>query len=359
MHGRYCHICGQENIEPRETFWHMLTHFVFDLFHFDGKFFSTLKYLLLKPGFLSKEHLKGRRADYLHPIRMYVFTSAFFFLLFFTFFSNNEELVELDTSNTTVAGVITKLEKHKSRYEELLRDSAAGKPERFSDSLHSLISQTDSDLVIVRRDTLMKTRLRSLTKDRMNGISFVSDREGYRSLAEYDSVQHSLIPAKRDGFIIKTFNRKLLQLNEKYQWDDKAVMGAILEKFLHSIPSILFTSLPLFAAVLFIMYARRKQYYYSDHLVYTLHLYCAIFILLMISMTLTALLALFSTSLSALFSGLFNILLFYYSYKAMRNFYHQGRKKTVAKFILLLLINLIIFIFLFLVFILFSVMTIH
>lgn len=337
----------------------MLTHFVFDLFHFDGKFFSTLKYLLFKPGFLSKEHLKGRRADYLHPIRMYVFTSAFFFLLFFTFFSNNEDLVDLETSNTTAAGVITKLEKNKSRYEGLLRDSAAGKPVVFSDSLRSLISQTDSDLVIVRRDTLMKTRLRSLTKDRMNGISFVSEREGYRSLAEYDSIQLKLIPAKRDGFIIKSFNRKLLQLNEKYQWDDKAVMGAILEKFFHSFPSILFTSLPLFAAVLFLLYARGKRYYYSDHLVYTLHLYCAIFILLMISMTLTALLALFSTGLSALFSGLFNILLFYYSYKSMRNFYHQSRKKTVAKFILLLLINLIIFIFLFLVFILFSVMTIH
>ena len=337
----------------------MLTHFVFDLFHFDGKFFSTLKYLLFKPGFLSKEHLKGRRADYLHPIRMYVFTSAFFFLLFFTFFNNNEELIELDTFNSTAAGVVAKLEKNKVRYEGLLRDSASGRPEQFSDSLHSLINQTDSDLVIVRRDTLMKARLKSLTQNQTSGISFVADRDGYRSLAEYDSIQLSLIPAKRDGFVVKSFNRKLLQLNEKHQWDEKAVAEAVLDKFLHSIPYILFTSLPLFAAVLFIMYARRKQYYYSDHLVYTLHLYCALFILLMISMIFSAVVALFSTAFSALFSGLFSILLFYYSYKSMRNFYHQSRKKTLAKFTLLLLINLIIFIFLFLVFILFSVMTIH
>lgn len=81
LHGRFCHVCGQQNIEPREGFWNMLTHFLFDLFHFDGKFFSTIKLLLFKPGYLSQEHLRGRKADYLHPIRMYIFTSAFFIII--------------------------------------------------------------------------------------------------------------------------------------------------------------------------------------------------------------------------------------------------------------------------------------
>src|SRR5207244_3362388 len=53
--------------------------------HFDSNFFHTVHHLLFKPGFLSKEYLKGRRGSYLHPIRMYVFTSALFFLLFFKF----------------------------------------------------------------------------------------------------------------------------------------------------------------------------------------------------------------------------------------------------------------------------------
>src|SRR5262249_31151697 len=67
--------------------WHMVTHFFNDITHFDGKFFVTLKDLLFRPGFLSKEYMKGRRASYLHPVRMYVFTSAIFFLLFFSIFS--------------------------------------------------------------------------------------------------------------------------------------------------------------------------------------------------------------------------------------------------------------------------------
>ncbi|MEO7210781.1 MAG: DUF3667 domain-containing protein, partial [Chitinophagaceae bacterium] len=86
--GRYCHKCGQENIEPQESFWHLLTHFVFDIFHFDGKFFTTMKDLVFKPGFLTREYVNGRRASYLHPIRMYVFTSAIFFIIYFSFVAN-------------------------------------------------------------------------------------------------------------------------------------------------------------------------------------------------------------------------------------------------------------------------------
>ena len=87
VHGKYCHVCGQENLEPKESFWHLLTHFFYDFTHFDGKFFSTVRYLLSRPGFLTSEYAKGRRASYLHPIRMYVFTSAFFFIIFFWVFS--------------------------------------------------------------------------------------------------------------------------------------------------------------------------------------------------------------------------------------------------------------------------------
>ncbi len=84
--GKYCHNCGQENVDPKESVWQLLSHFFSDITHFDGKFFSTLKDLLFKPGFLSKEYMNGRRARYLNPIRMYLFTSFIFFLVFFSSF---------------------------------------------------------------------------------------------------------------------------------------------------------------------------------------------------------------------------------------------------------------------------------
>ncbi len=84
--GNFCHNCGQENIEPKETVWHLISHFFRDVTHFDGKFFTSLKDLILKPGFLSKEYMVGRRANYLNPgedIFIYVcniFPHFFFFV---------------------------------------------------------------------------------------------------------------------------------------------------------------------------------------------------------------------------------------------------------------------------------------
>ncbi len=92
--GNFCHNCGQENIEPKETVWHLITHFFRDVTHFDGKFFTSLKDLILKPGFLSKEYMVGRRANYLNPVRTYLFTSAIFFLIFFSLYKINEKKSE-------------------------------------------------------------------------------------------------------------------------------------------------------------------------------------------------------------------------------------------------------------------------
>ena len=51
----------------------------------------SVKYLLFRPGHLSSEYMKGRRASYLHPVRMYVFTSAIFFLIFFSMYHLEQE----------------------------------------------------------------------------------------------------------------------------------------------------------------------------------------------------------------------------------------------------------------------------
>src|SRR6187551_1937271 len=80
----------------------MFTHFFYDITHFDGSFFVTLKDLLFKPGFLSREYMLGRRKKYLHPVRMYVFTSAVFFLVFFSMFHVSENEVSISDQRAKV-----------------------------------------------------------------------------------------------------------------------------------------------------------------------------------------------------------------------------------------------------------------
>ena len=52
LQGKFCHTCGQENLQIKESFGHVLNHAVSDYFHFDHQFFHTLKPLFFKPGFL-------------------------------------------------------------------------------------------------------------------------------------------------------------------------------------------------------------------------------------------------------------------------------------------------------------------
>ena len=76
------------------------------------------------------------------------------------------------------------------------------------------------------------------------------------------------------------FARQNIHLNEKYQQHERDYGKRSLEKFKHLFPQMLFVSLPLFALMLQMLYARRKKFYYVNHVVFTIHLYCGTFIII-------------------------------------------------------------------------------
>lgn len=356
VHGRFCHVCGQENIEPKESFWHLLTHFVYDVTHFDGKFFSTLKYLLFKPGFLSKEYLRGRRASYLHPIRMYVFTSAFFFLIFFTVNKDNE--VEFKEKKVTAAGQMTRLEKRKKRLSDVLADTTV--PDLAKKPTLRALETVDSDIVRLQRDTMYKTKIASLKDgaDFNNNFNVFRNTEdsAIKTVEQYDEHQAKLAEKDRDGFVKKAFTRRSLYLNEKYNGDGKKIWSAIIEKFKHLVPQMLFVSLPLFALMMQLLYIRRKNFYYVNHVVFTIHLYCGTFIIILAGMLVDYI----AKKLLHYDGGLDGLIVtlgcFIYWYKSMRNFYQQRRAKTILKYILVMLISIIFMSLLFALFFMFSAM---
>jgi hypothetical protein len=68
---KFCTHCGQANTEPKESLFHLVADFFSDITHYDSKVFVTLKDLIFKPGFLTKEYNAGKRIRYLNPIRLY------------------------------------------------------------------------------------------------------------------------------------------------------------------------------------------------------------------------------------------------------------------------------------------------
>ena len=356
VYGRYCHVCGQENVEPVETFWHLVTHFVYDITHFDGKFFSTLKYLLTKPGFLSTEYMKGRRMSYLNPIRMYVFTSAFFFLFFFSVV-RPDEIDSSKKSKLTYAQAKARVDEKKASLDSSLANPAT--PAALKPALEKQLALVNSDRERLKADTTRLETLHSLKKNpRGLVIGFDKDTVKYNSIAEYELRQAKLPAEKKDGWIKRYYRLKKIDIDHKYGNDSGAMIKAILTKFIHTFPQLLFVSLPLFALLLRLMYHRKKDVYYAGHIIYSIHLYCAMFVLIFLYICLNKLEVVpyfgwvdFLVSLLALY-------MFWYFYKSLRNFYQQRRAKTILKFFLLIFSSGMVMVFLFTVFFIFSIFSI-
>jgi len=340
VQGNYCQDCGQENVVPKETFWHMVTHFFYDITHFDSSFFVSVKDLLFKPGFLSKEYMLGRRKKYLHPIRMYVFTSAVFFLLFFSLFSVKDS-IKFDTgkvlSGNERLSLITAIEN------KIKGDSTK------KIILERLQALKDTSKPVTKAELLQAAEQLDVTI-----INFSGRGKRYKSVSAYDSAQQLLPVAERDGWFLRRLIKKETEVNVKYGSDPEVGWRKLGDIVLHRLPYMLFISLPLFALLLKLVYFRRKQFYYADHGVFTLHLYIFSFILLMIVFGLSKLEEVAHTGFIGFVMFFLFLLLQFYLYKAMRNFYGQRRLKTIAKFCIVAFFSVIMMLILLALFLFFS-----
>ncbi|SFV34690.1 DUF3667 domain-containing protein [Thermoflavifilum thermophilum] len=260
---RYCPHCGQENVEPRERFSELAGHFIADLLHFDTQFFSTIRYLLFKPGYLTLEYIRGRRKAYLHPIRMYLFISLVYFFL---------------------ASVI---------------------PLRHS---HIIIEMNKNPqfTVEMNKNSQPANQAKMLLP--------------YATIRQYDSIQESLPSKNRDPRIIQLMTHRLLALQMQY---GNHAADVLREKILHHIPQVMFFLLPLFALLLELHFSKKK-YYFSDHIIFSLHFHIFYFLLAVVALLLESLL---NTDLFMLMS----LLLWIYLILALRRVYQNSWFKTILK----------------------------
>ena len=403
VYGKYCHICGQENIEPAETVWHLVTHFFNDITHFDGKFFSTLKLLIFKPGFLPAEYRMGRRAAYLNPVRMYIFTSFIFFLVFFSLYKIDESSFGDSEKDTAMEAVLRQDSKSlkevklavnamdssefslyskainkgsalsKNQFYVYLDSSAKDPfPVRLSPMLHFIqldsadmstmktyLGQMDSSAFGKFTKTINKGEEMSredfnhfLDSSRRGRIMIFGER--YQSKQEYDSLVRA--GKVKDGWLMKTIRNRVFEINDKYSNRTEKLGSNLINILVHNFPQMLFISLPLFAFFLKLIYYRHRDFYFVSHGIYSVHLYIFYFIALLAMMGLNKLFDYFEWTWFAGIATMLFFIMLLYEYKAMRNFYGQGRGKTVIKFLLAASWRLIVIIILLIIFLVFSLL---
>jgi hypothetical protein len=80
LHGSFCSACGQRAVPPDPDVAELAGDAWQELSGYDGRIAATVRGLL-RPGYLTREYIAGRRARYLSPVRLYLIVSVIYFLV--------------------------------------------------------------------------------------------------------------------------------------------------------------------------------------------------------------------------------------------------------------------------------------
>lgn len=293
--GKYCGTCGQRDLPARQDLGDLLINFISSFYSFESKFFKTFQYLLFRPGKIVAEYNAGKRESFYHPARMYVFLSFVFFLLMSIFASTDDLGLDND--------------------------------EAFNPK-----DSVKADSIMARVDSIVGANTGVVEKPGGLKIKYDEEEEDIpeaKTVEEYDSIQNTLPEGKRHNFIERFFARKVVGLEAKGKDKEKEMTKQLIDDAVSNIPRMLFFLMPVFALLLKLLYVRR-DYFYSEHLVFTVLYYDFIYLAgsLIILVNQVEWLSWIQYFLYAW--------IFIYLYKSMRNVYKQRRAKTVIKYFLLL-----------------------
>ncbi len=251
---KFCPNCGQENIETRQPFYFLFTHFVEDFTHYDGQFWGTIKNLFFNPGKLTKTYLEGKRQLFVPPVKLYIFVSFITFFLFAVF--PPFKIDDGDQKKPTAVEEKAQIAELKKDLESIKTKEVLTKEDSIEMNKINGFLQDSAKLKEFQRTFDMNTEL---------GKDF--KYKGFTNKKAYDSAVLKN-PSSFD-FIDTPVAHKFFELKEKGV-SKKDILKNLLETAFHNLPKALFIYLPIFAFFLWIFH-NKKKWWYFDHGIFTLH----------------------------------------------------------------------------------------
>ncbi|MCB0532248.1 MAG: DUF3667 domain-containing protein [Lewinellaceae bacterium] len=81
LRGKFCHKCGEKRLRRSDLALSGFFKLVFEKFtHLDSRFLRSLYFLVIRPGFLTAEYLRGRRKMYAKPISLFFIINLIYFV---------------------------------------------------------------------------------------------------------------------------------------------------------------------------------------------------------------------------------------------------------------------------------------
>lgn len=99
MTGEYCANCGQHAIDYRRLLLRVLIDAADSFLNWDTKFLKSFGVLLIKPWKLTNDFNAGKRARYVHPLRLYLLASIAFFVIARLLNLNGGNAIQFDAND--------------------------------------------------------------------------------------------------------------------------------------------------------------------------------------------------------------------------------------------------------------------
>jgi hypothetical protein len=266
--GRFCPTCGQRKTAVLVSLRTILADVLEDQLVINPALPRTVAALLLHPGFLTEEYVRGRIVRYIAPFRLYIVSSVLFFLVVSFISLRALERVAVVPSAEPAdlpAAVVT--------LEEVSSDEQA--------------RRAAGDAGVVLPPGTMQPWAQPL---------------------------QALDPATPFHAAIQ---RKLAQIGHLPQQD---AVRSIVSDLLDYAPHVMFLLLPVFAFMLKLLYIRRDRYY-AEHFVFALHVHAFFFLMFLIMLV---------TPGSAV-DRILLLWMVAYVWLAMKRVYRQGWVRTSLK----------------------------
>ncbi|MDE2783137.1 MAG: DUF3667 domain-containing protein [Gemmatimonadota bacterium] len=369
---RFCSQCGQNDRTYTRSLFPVLGELVRESFEFDGRLAQTLKLLLLKPGSLSTEFSCNRRARYMTPVRLYLFTSVIFFLTMSLVTSRLpnplEEELDLDPSSSLAEIPGEVMDSLQVAVDSLQAMVPGLQLQIDGENVPVSMEISESGIAALRAnlapsqhgklDDLLKRESARVTQFVLAGLAAAFDSEAQASSVvgrqadpgpEEDAAPGADSTAQTTGpvagdpppgatVVLPTSRGVLARMFLNSVVDLLHNPDAFIERIIGNLSIAMFFLLPVYALILAVLYWRQKRYY-IEHLIFGMHVHSFMIVTLMLIASITPM----GAAGQGWTQGILGLAVVAYPIIALRRFYGNGWFVTLFKaFVLAILYSTIV-----------------
>ncbi len=315
---KFCSNCGQINTTKKLSFNDFFLEFFAGIFSYDSRMNRTITTLIFHPGKITRDYVNGMRTQYANPFRFFLSIAIIFFIVYS--FTNNS--INFNTPNEKV--LKQQIDKIPEEDKQQILKDLEKTPFSNKVNFDSIINNIGSEKVKNYKDYY-------ISQEKLNSLNFYqSSQKQIQLYSEFYEQSNVLNPEQaldslkhKNNFKNKYLYRKVVDVN-LINDDPKIFFDYLISK----LPFIIFFYLPVFALIIWLFYFY-KPINYMEHLVFTFHVQSTFFVFVLIGELLDQIIN------TDAFTGLAIFVFLFYLYKALRNFYKEGRFSTIVKFMLL------------------------